>query len=946
MTVVDLRVLGPVELRHAGRRLVLGRRQQRQLLGILILHVGAQVSVDRLIDLLWDDEPPRRARPVIQTRISELRAALAAFPVEPDTVRLDSHGTGYTLHADPDAVDSQRFLTLTRQARDAGRLADAQRLLQTALDLWRGPVLEAEPGGRLWTVLGRPLESARLTAVEDLLTVGLHTDPPGIVDRAVTESLAHPDRDRLLSLALRGLHAAGRTSQALHHYDDWRRWLRRELGIDPSPGLQQLHLALVRGDPQLPPDPDDPYAGLLAAPAAARTVSGPGAAVSTLPADIADFTGRTAEIELLRSALLEAAPERAPVLAVCGPGGVGKTALVLHVAHQVRHAYPDGQLYANLHGVEEQQPASPAEVLARFLRALGVDGAALPASFDERVDLYRSALASRRLLLVLDNVADDNQIASLLPGTPGSAALVTSRRRVGTAVGARVLPLDVLQREQAAALLGVLAGAPRLAAEPEAAAQLCSRCGLLPLAIRIAGAKLAAKPHWSVAKLVTQLSDELDRLDQFSLGALDVRASIGLSYRELSDDARRLLRHLTGFNLPEYPVWLAAAALDTDLDTAETICEELFDAQLINIAGNEQNGQPRYCIHDLVRLYGSERARLEDSPQELAAVDRRAAGALLALCRAAARPSDSGLMLIEAPGGAQEWPLDPVTVDALVADPRRWLERESPTIGTLTRRVARQPETGLSWEIPAALTMMFESYRLYDDWQALLDVTLPAACAAGDRYGEARIRHMLGIIAIDRTDFAEATEQLDAAQRIFQELNHGHGIAVVLVHTGNMLRYRDRLDEAREHYQRSLAVARATGHVHVVGMSLRALGQLELRSGAVEAAERYFAEALSVVEPSGNRLNLAILRSWHARLRLRQGRVDEAEELGRAALAVAVQFGDKPGIAHCLDIFGRCALHRGHRDEARQHFTEALALLRGPRPTILEQFLEQQLAEL
>ncbi len=949
MSAIDLRVLGPVEVWHAGRQLVLRRRQQRQLLGILILEAGTPVSVDRLVHLLWSDSPPAQARPVLQTRISELRAAIGVLAADPGLLRLESSGTSYLLHAEPDSIDSARFTALAGQARSATSLTESARALRAALALWRGPVLDTEPSGSIWTSYGLALESARLTAVEDLLTVELHLGDAGrMADRAVTESLSHPERERLAGLALRALHAAGRSTQALAHYDQWRRWLRDEYGVDPSNELHALHLALLRSAAQLPADPTDPYAGLAGgdqAPPAADLPAAAPAVVNTLPPDIADFTGRTAEVDLARGLLIDPAPARMRVVAVSGPGGVGKTALALHVAHSLADVYPDGRLYANLRGIEEDRPARPAEILLRFLRALGVDSAALPASFEERVDLYRNLLAGRRVLLVLDNVADEDQVAPLIPGDAGCGVILTSRRRLGATLGAVGLPLEVLAPDQAADLLAVLAGQQRVSAEPQAAAELCTRCGLLPLAIRVAGAKLATKPHWGIAKLAGLLADEHGRLDQFSYGHLDVRASVGLSYRELSTQARTLLGRLAEQGAGEYPVWLAAALLDTGVPAAEALCEELFDAQLLDIVGSEQNGQPRFRMHDLVRLYAREQAHHQQSPQELAAATQRAAGALLHLVAAVTAQVDSGIWIPVATADAC-WPLPEATAEALMAHSTAWLEQELQLVEALVRRSATTPATGQCWQLAVTLSPALQMRRENEIWQDLLRLALDAAEATGDARAEALIRHAQGIADMDRNHREDGLRNLHAAYRYFADREEPAITGRTMMSLGIAERIRDRNAAAREWFQKALPLLGGASSRRSLGFAIRSLGQVAMDDGDLDTADEYLSQALSIFRTEASALGGAVTLFWHGQLRLRQGRQAEAEEQCRAALAIARSLGDKPGIAMTLYGLGLCLLKRGDREGGRAHLEEALRLRAKPTPGPLDQRIRQVLAEM
>jgi DNA-binding SARP family transcriptional activator len=634
---VEIRVLGEVEVWRADVPLCLARRQQRLLLGILAIEANELITIDRLIDLLWGDQPPRQARAVLQSRMSELRTALHAFRGPDDELEILTRGSGYLLKVDPDLVDAYRFQSLVAAARVPTSPEEACRSLRAALDLWQGPVLGGRLTAHAHAALCSVLESERLTAAEDLFEIELQLGRHYQVADEIRELAdANPERERLVAQMMLALHRAGRTADALHTYDRWRRWLADELGIDPAAEVQRLYLAMLRADPDLLPEARQPVV-LADRIEAVRTVPRHPAANVTvpqiLPPGVADFIGRAAEMAFLRKLFAAQSRERCAVVAVSGPAGIGKTALSVQVAHALRPNFPDGQLFANLRGAAEGRPADPAEVMGRFLRALGVDGAALPETMDERVDLYRDLLSERSVMIVLDNADSDEQVLPLIPSGPACGVIVNGRPRLGPALGAGMLNLDVLAPAEASRLLARIAGPDRVEAEPGAADHLCAHCGYLPLAVRVSAAKLAAKPHWRIEKLLGLLKDKRSRLNHLVHGHLDVRASIALSYVGLDANAQRLLRRLGALDLPEVSVWLSAALLDTTLTRAEDLLEQLFDAQLVEIAGQDQIGHALYKMHDLVRLFARELAQRDEPAGELDRAYRRALGARLALVK-------------------------------------------------------------------------------------------------------------------------------------------------------------------------------------------------------------------------------------------------------------------------------------------------------------------------
>ena len=425
------------------------------------------------------------------------------------------------------------------------------------------------------------------------------------------------------------------------------------------------------------------------------------------------------------------------ISAIAGKAGVGKTALAVRVAHRLRPRFPDGQLYVNLRGAEAQA-LDPAEVLAGFLRALGVEGAVIPEGLEERVRLYRSRLADRRVLVVLDNAASEAQVRPLLPGSHGCAVLVTSRARLGGLEAAHSLTLDVLDPDQAVALLAKLAGPGRVAAEPEAAQQIVRLCGWLPLAVRIAGARLAGRPHWRLALLAERLADEHRRLDELATGDLEVRASVALSYHGRGEQERRLFRLLGLLAAPSFPAWVAAALLDIGLAEAEGLLERLVDAQLVEAAGQDQAGQLRYRLHDLLRVYARERLHAEEPASAQQASLERVLQAYLTLAEQAdALLEPSGLNHYG--GDPARGPRDHPAAAIVERDPLGWLEAERASLVAAVEQACDAGLGELGWRLADALAGFFQLRAHWDDWQHTHALALAAARRAGDRDAEGRV---------------------------------------------------------------------------------------------------------------------------------------------------------------------------------------------------------------
>ena len=629
---MQFRILGPVELWRDGQPVALAPKQQ-VVLAALLLHANQVVPAGWLVEQLWGTQPPATARKTLQSLVLRLRRALP-----PGT--LLTREPGYLLRVEADQLDLSCFQQLVGEAATAAAEGDSGRAaqrLREALALWRGPALAGVDSDALQQTEVPRLEELRLGALEARvdaeLRLGRHAELVGELRALVAE---HPLRERFWEQLMLALYRAGRQAEALDAYRQLRRRLVEELGIEPSPPVQRLQREILNAAPGLA------LADTTASPAeGARARPGQGMAAVVprqLPPDAASFTGRERELERLCE-LLSGGGQRGavPIVALDGAAGVGKSAVAARAAHQLAGQFPDGQLYADLQGATPGlAPLPPLEVLSRFLRAFGVDGQRLPVNVEEAAALFRSLAAGRRLLLVLDNAATAEQVRPLLPASPSCAVLVTSRQLLSGIHGAEHLHLDVLPADEAVRLLGHLAGPERIAAEPEAAVALAQLCGYLPLALRIAGARLAARPAWPVRALVERLADERRRLDELSLGDLAVRTSLQVSYHALDPQVARLFRLLGLLDGPDVGVPVVAALLDQPVEATEAALERLVDARLL-----ESLAPGRYRFHDLLRLFARERAAAEEPPPARAAALTRA----FRTCREISDPYGEGITL-------------------------------------------------------------------------------------------------------------------------------------------------------------------------------------------------------------------------------------------------------------------------------------------------------------
>jgi DNA-binding SARP family transcriptional activator len=960
---MEFRILGPVEVWDGTQRLAVGGSKPRALLAVLLLHANQVVTTEALVDELWGEAPPTTARNMVQVYVSRLRQALhrrgdqaAQVPV------LVTRPSGYVLLVEPGELDLDCFEGLTAEARRAAADGDLERAAErwcAALALWRGPALAGAASEVLQRTAAPRLEEARLVALEERLEIdlrlGRHAQLVGELQALIAY---YPGRERLCRQLMLALYRSGRQAEALTVYRNTRQTLAEELALEPSPALQDLERAILRADPTL--EPALPAADNALPPWASPR--GP----CQLPPDIDDFTGRQAAVAEVQQ-LLEGERATAIVIsAIAGKAGVGKTALAVRVAHRLRPDFADGQLYVNLRGAEAQA-LDPTEVLAGFLRALGVEGAVIPDGLEERGWLYRSRLADRRVLILLDNAASEAQVRPLLPGSQGCAVLVTSRMRLSGLEAAHPLTLDVLEADQAVELLAKLAGAGRVAAEPEAAQQIVRLCGWLPLAVRIAGARLAGRPHWRLAELVERLADEHRRLDELRAGDLEVRASVALSYRAQGKQERRLFRLLGLLVAPSFPAWVAAALLDMTLAEAERLLERLVDAQLVEAAGQDQARQLRYRLHDLLRIYARERLQSEEpTPAQRASLERVLQTYLALVEQADALIEPSGVNHYG--GDPARGPCDHPAATLVEHDPLGWLEAEH---ASLVAAVDQACDAGLSepgWRLATALVSFFGARAHWDDWQHTHTVALAAVrrmqdrdaqgrvlgsladlCVARNRFDEAsrcleqslaafretgnqrgELQSLAGLSAIDRRQgrFGDAVTRLEQSLSGFRELGWRGGEAEALFELGEAYREQGRLDPAVACLEQSLRLMRAVGDRLWPAPILRSLGLTHGAQGRFGEAIACLEQSLALTSASGDQHGQAYVLQGLGDVHCRQGCLEDAESCLEQGLTLACATGDRAAEAYVMHSLGEVRRRQGRLEEAAGYLEWSLAVFR------------------
>ncbi|GLW11179.1 regulatory protein AfsR [Microtetraspora sp. NBRC 13810] len=906
-------VLGPVRAWRDGLELELGTPLQRSILAMLLLREGRAVTPTEIIDAVWGEDAPPRALGALRTYVSRLRAVLEpdrSPRARPDL--LTSVGKGYALRLPEGALDLtlfERGVARAETARRADRAGEAAALLRESLELCGGEPLAGAVGPYADHQRDR-LTERRINVVESLveldLGLGRHNE---VVSDLIALTAEHPLRERLRAQLMLAYYRCGRQADALAVFTDTRESLVEELGVDPGPELTALHQRILAADPALalapaPPEPVRPAAGGQPAEAARPEVTEDLPRPAQLPAPVSDFTGRREAVGRLRNLLTG---EGVPVVAVSGIGGVGKTTLAVHVAHDVDDLFPDGQLYADLRGHGDEETA-PETALAAFLRAMGLPADVLPEGLAERSALYRSLLAERRMLVLLDNAHGTEQVTPLLPGTPGCAAIVTSRAKLADLPGARLIDLDVMEPDEALSLFAAVAGAERVAAERAPAMDVVAACGFLPLAVRIVAARLAARPAWTVASLVPRLADERRRLDELKVGGLAVDATFALGYGQLDQAQARAFRLLSLPSGPDISLPAASAVLDRDPVETEDVLESLVDASLL-----ESPASGRYRFHDLLRLFARRAAADSEHPD----TRNRALGRLLdyylASAKEAHRLAYEGSMIssyLSVHGTGRTFS----TADEAVA----WLTVEAEAlfaaIGQAAERATgRDPgkehkEDGTllpAADLLVAMEPFLESGTHMREFDRRTRETLAAALATHDRRSELRARYVLGRVLFGA----------------------------------------NRLDEAEEQFRASLDLAGALNERVVTGETLNALAVVAGRRRRHHEALAWFDAASRVYRDMGAPAGEALVLSYSARDHLGLGHPEDAIAAAERGLAIFSEMGSGAGTARARYHLGIVLSRVGRLTEAVHHHAECLSFFRASNQRVWEQRVCCRLAE-
>ncbi|MFI8092899.1 AfsR/SARP family transcriptional regulator [Streptomyces sp. NPDC086080] len=924
-------VLGPVRAWRGERELDLGSPQQRTVLVALLLRGGRPATLGELIDDVWGEQPPAAAVSVLRTYVSRLRKVLepGRSPAAASRV-LVSVGDGYLARVPGSALDLtvlRQRIVRARALRTAGEFDAAAGLLHAVLDGWPEAALVGLPGPLAEAERVR-LNEERLAVlesrIENDLDLGRHGE---VIAELMSLTRQHPLKEQLCRLLMLALYRSGRQAEALEAFRATRRILVDQLGIEPGAALRELRdrmlvadaaLELVPPPQQAPPSPS----GRPPAPAGQR-ITRP----AQLPADLPTFAGRSAELDRVRALLPDdgQAPQTVVIGAIGGMGGIGKTTLAVHWAHEIADRFPDGQLCINLRGFDPTgATVTPEEAIRAFLDALGVPPAGIPAGLDAQAALYRSLLAPRRVLILLDNARDAGQVRPLLPGSPGSLVIVTSRNRLTGLVageGAFPLTLDQLTAGEAHDLLARRLGAGRLAAEPEAAGEIITRCARHPLALAIVAAHAAGHPGFPLASIAEEVRASHGSLDAFTGGddiATDVRAVFSWSYQALSVPAARLFRLLGLPAGPDVSLPAVAALAGLEIRETRTLLAELTGAHLVieRLPG-------RYTLHDLLRVYAAERLHAEDPPPERERAVERLLSWYLHSAEATyplLTPSRHRIPLEPLPAGCR--PLEFTTREEAL----EWCERERVNLVGAVHQAAGSGQPGIAWRLPAVLWGFFYLRSHMHDWLDTAGAGLAAARAAHDRAGEAQGLADTAAALRSAGRIEESIEVQYQVIAVCRELGDVRGRATAVGNLGDAYLQIGRFDKAVEYIRRGLAIDRALGSEWGVGIALTNLGDVYQRLGRFEEAVLYLEEALIVLRRNSHRwaegLAYDSLGTVHHGLR----HYDDAIAHFHRALDTHRAVANRWGEGHSLSNLGDVLLDAGRPEDARADWRRALEI--------------------
>lgn len=961
-------VLGPVEVHVSHARVALGGQRNTAILATLLLDAGRVVSIRRLVDAAWGDNPPASARAQIQNSVSALRRRIAGGRPELDVIA--TRQPGYLLDLSDADLDLHRFERERSRAEEfvsRGSLTEASATLGAALDLWRGPALHGLTTPVLQAAAVR-LDELHLDAVQRRIQIdldlGRHRE---IIAELISLTQTHPYQEGLYALLMQALHRSGRQTEALQTYQRLRWLLSTEVGIEPGDRVRLLHEAMLQGDEVVPTTPEDttPAPVIEVAPIPRE-----------LPADAVGFTGRSRELADLDALLPEPAGDApsATIAVIAGTAGVGKTALAVYWGHRCADHFPDGQLYINLRGYATAAPMQPAEALGSLLRSMGIRPERVPTEVAEASAMYRSVLAGKRVLIVIDNARSAEAVRPLLPGAPGCRVLITSRDRLAGLVardGARRTTLGVLPADEAESLLTWLLGADRSRAEPAALTELAALCSYLPLALRVAVANLAHRPHHRVADLVAALRSA----NRITVLAADddrestVQVAFDLSYEALPADTQRLFCLLGLIPGDDCTVAAAAALSGTHPAQVGALLDQLAGAHLI-----EEHASDRYRLQDLLRRYAHDRAVEHMSAAEIAAAVQRLYAWYLSMVDAAAHELYPRILRLPHPAADEFGAQAPERAED--TDLMRWFDAERHNLAAVVRHAASRLDP-TAWLLTDWLRGCLWRRGYLNDWFApdgAGAAALTAAQAAGSAIGEAALRNAQALVHAHRADLDAAATQLSAAVDRSAAAGWTAGHAATLGNLGNIHLSMGHTERALDLHQQALRhlphgatephllrasylnnvgedycfMGRLRPSLHHLHQALRLFRQV----GDDPAGEANTLDSLAKVYHELGRLGPAVAAGTRSLTLIRQlghvhrevevtpnlaaiyadlGRYDEALRLAEGALRLARELGARQPEAHALSTIAAVDEACGRTRKATNSYERVLRLTSGTR---------------
>ncbi|SCL50516.1 AfsR/SARP family transcriptional regulator [Micromonospora chersina] len=928
MATIQVRLLGPVDVTEGDQARPVPGLRRKALLAALALHAGDAVHPDLLIDIVWDGTPPATAKNSLQRHISYLRRVLGgrtAIAVRPH---------GYVLDLPPEATDLHLAQRLIGESRHPAEPAERAVALRAALALWRGRPLADLAGLRWLDEQAERLAGLELSAREALLDARLALgEHASLVPELARLADEHPYHEQIHHRLMLALYRDGRQVDALAAYQRLRTTLATDLGVDPSPALCRLHAAILRQDAELAPPAMGEPCRVAGAPAGQPAPSGP--VPAQLPMAVRGFAGRRPELARLDALLRAARTSRAdqpgtlPIAVVSGTAGVGKTAFAVHWAHRVAGEFPDGQLYVDLRGFADHGcPVDPAAAIRGFLDAFGVPAQRIPVEPTAQAALYRSMLAGRRVLVVLDNARDAAQVRPLLPATPGCLVLVTSRTELTPLVvseGADPLTLDLLSTQESRELLAGRLGADRLATDPGAVDDLIARCARLPLALAVVAARAVTRPDFPLATLTAELrraAEEPDAaLDPFDGGdlATDIRAVFSWSYRTLTTEAARLLRLLSLHAGPDIAAPAAASLAGRSAALVKPLLAELARAHLL---GEVAPG--RYACHDLLDRYAAELAHTHDDASDRQRARHRMLDHYLHTADGAARLLDPHRDPIT---DSTHEPGTVPTVLAGYAEALAWFRAERPVLLAAVAEATRTGSDRRAWQLAWTLLDFLDAHAYWHDLAAVQDLAMTAARRLGDRLGEAHAHWGLARARAKLGDHEDARRHFQRALELFELTGDRTSQAHTRLNLAWVLDRQGRYAEALPHAREALALYEALGHVAGQADGLNAIGWYLTHLGEHRQALGHCRRALDLHQRTGDRRRAA--QAWdslghvHGNL----GDHERATECYRNALALTRQLSIRYDETIVLTHLGSARRAAGDREEARAAWRHALAIL-------------------